>query len=146
MDFKIRFFLLCLLLFFSFYVVEAQENIDLPIQSSLEEGVLCVIPYKKFVELNVSVSSDKKGDLKDLIYKDFEVYDEKELQEITYFKFDELKKQYTIGFYPKYLTSDDEWRNVKVKIKLSQKKKKDYGKISVKAQKGYYSGNLKSKI
>lgn len=129
--------------FFSFSVIKAQEKADLPVSPIIDDEWECGLINPPLVEINVSVWSNKKGDLKDLNYKDFEVYDEKEFREIEYFKFNELKNQCTIGFHQNEYIPIDKWRNVKVKIKLSEKIKKDYGKISVRAQKGYYPANPK---
>ena len=132
--------LLCLFIFFFVLAVKGQEPIDLslPVPSE-DDQTVCGLTTFAFAEINVSVWSRKKGYLKDLTYKDFRVYDEKELQEIEYFKFDELKNQYTIGFHQKYFIPDDKWRDLKVKVKLPEVKKKHYGKIFVRAQNGYYS-------
>ncbi|MEP7036870.1 MAG: hypothetical protein ABI891_00875 [Acidobacteriota bacterium] len=143
MSLNIKKTLLFLLLLFSFSVIEAQEKSDLPISPIVDDEWECGLTDPPLVEINVSAWSSKKGDLKDLNYKDFEVYDEKEFREIEYFKFDELKNQYTIGFHQDEYIPIDKWRNVKVKIKLSEKMRKDYGKISVRAQKGYYPANPK---
>ncbi len=143
MQFKIKEILLCLLLLFSFSAIKAQEETDLPSPPIVDDEWECGLINPPLVEINVSVWSSKKGDLKGLNYKDFEVYDEKEFREIEYFKFNELKNQYTIGFHQDEYIPNDKWRNVKVKIKLSEKMRKDYGKILVRAQKGYYSANPK---
>ena len=95
--------------------------------------------------LNILVRSNKNGYLRNLTYKDFEVYIEKELQEIEFFTFDKTKNQYILGFYKENFRGN-KWYNVKIKLKLSIEKKKDYGKISVKTQKGYYPSNPKSEI
>ena len=95
----------------------------------------------------VSIQSNKKGCLRYLTDKNFEIYDENEKQEIVIFGFDKSTDKYYIGFYPKVFNLlDDKWHNVKIKLKLPKEKKKDYGKISVKAQKGYYPKNPKSKV
>ncbi len=143
---KIKEILLCLLLLFSFSAIKAQEKTDLLVLPIVDDEWECALTDTPLVEIIVSVWSNKMGELKNLTYKDFEVYDEKELRQIEFFKFDELKNQYTIGFFQDENIPDNEWRNLKVNIKLSEKIKKDYGEISVKAQKGYYSGNLKPKI
>ena len=136
------------LILFSISAVKAQEPIASPTPPVVtdENDMVCHLTDPPLVQLDVSVWSSKKGDLKDLTYKVFEVYDKKELQDIVFFIFDELKNQYVIGFYQKDYLQDNKWRNIKVKVKLSKEKRKNYGKISVKAQNGYYSGNPKSKI
>ena len=144
MKFRIKGILLGLFMLFSFSVINAQEERSLPIPP-VEDEWECGLTDPPLVQFNVLVWSSKKGYLKDLTYKDFEVYDEKELQDIEYFTFDESTNQYVMGFSQKYYVLDNKWHNLKVKIKLSAKKKKDYGKISVLAQKGYYPENLKSK-
>ena len=145
MKFVIREVLLCLMAFLVNSSVKAQEPIVLPtppIQSESEDR-LCSFINPPLVEIDVSVSSGRKSSLKDLTYKNFEIYDEKEFREIVFFKFDKLKNQYTIGFYQDEYIPENKWRNVKIKLNLSKEKKKDYGKIFVKAQKGYYPKDAK---
>lgn len=148
MKFRFKEILFCLLILFSISVVKSQEPTASPTPPIVvdEDNVGCVLPEIPLVQLEVSVWSSKKGDIKDLIYKDFKVYDENELREIEFFKFDEAKNQYVIGFSQKDYMPDNKWHDIKVKVKLSTEKRKNYGKISVKAQNGYYSGNPKSKI
>ena len=145
MKFRIKGILLVLLLLFVTSAVKAQEPITSPTPPLLTDEDSGGGTPTDLIVLNVSVQSRKKGYLKDLTYKDFEVYDEKELQEIEFFTFDETKNQYILGFYKEDFT-DNKWHNLKVKIKLSKEKQRIYGKISVTASKEYYSGNPKSKI
>lgn len=139
MKFRTKRILLWLLIFLSLSNINAQKERSLPKDEDSWGYIETCL-----VVLNVSVQSSKKGFLKDLTYKDFKIYDDKKLKEIEFFKLDELKNQYLVGFYPKDCVLGDKWHDVKVK--LLNKKKKNYGKISVKAQDGYYSGNPKSKI
>ncbi len=143
MKIQISKILLCLFIIFSCFVIKAQEKTDLPIPPLVDDEWECGLTATPLVEIYVSVLSSKKGNLKNLTYKDFEVYDEKEIREIEFFKYDELKNQYKIGFFQDENISENSWRNVKIKLKLSKEKTKDFGKISIKAQKGYFQ---KSKI
>ena len=127
----------CFLLLFS--IIKAQENNNSSISVPMEDDFECGLVSSPLIQINVSVWSNKGGYLKNLTYKDFEVYDEKVLQVAEFFKFDELKNQFTIGFYPTIFTlSDNKWRNVKIRVKLSTEKRKKYGKIFVSGQNGYY--------
>jgi|SRR5215204_614413 len=98
----------------------------------------------ELVVAKVWVTSSKKGFLKDLTDKNFEVYDEKTLRKIDFFNFDEETNQYIIAFYNEdYL--DDKWHEVKVEVKLSADKKKEYGEVTVSVTDGYYPGLLNQK-
>ena len=139
MNSKIKNSLIWLLLLSSFVNIKAQKKADSPILSSSDNDSECGLISPPLIEITVSVRSSKKGELKKLTYKDFEVYDEKMLQIIESFKFDESKRQYSIGFYPIVSPLKDNKRHdVKIKIKLSAEKKKEYGKVFVSGQKGYY--------
>ena len=82
MKFQIEKILFILLIFsFPFFNISAQEKQISPVQN--ED---CGLTDAPLVQLNVSVSSSKSGYLKDLTYKDFEIYDGKERQEIEFFK------------------------------------------------------------
>lgn len=135
---RIKEILLCLFILFLVLAVRSQEPLDLasPPPAAEDDGV-CGLRFH-IVQINVSVWSNKEGYLKDLTYKDFKIYDEKELQEIDTFEFDELKNQYTVGYYPTYFVSDAIWREIKVEVKLSKTKKVRYGDILVNAPNGYY--------
>ena len=50
----------------------------------------------------------------------------------------ELKSQYILGFEPDKQTKKDEWRKVKVKLKISKEKEGNNGKLFVRAQEGYF--------
>ena len=138
MRFGIDKFLLSFLMLFFCFGINAQEKTNLPIPLPANDEWECALTDTPLVELYISVSSNRKGDLKDLTRKNFVVDDEKEIRAIEFFKFDELKNQYIIGFFKDDNIPENKWRSVEIKLKLSKEKKKDYGKISVKAQKGYY--------
>jgi Ca-activated chloride channel family protein len=77
-------FFFCFILF-SFIGTNAQDKTDLPPPLPVEDDVDCVLTAPELTRFNVSVWSSKKGFLNDLTYKDFEVYDEREKQEILFF-------------------------------------------------------------
>lgn len=131
MRFKQRNSLLVLFVFLLTALVSGQAK------TQNESGII-VDPMPVTVFFNISVWSSKKGYLRSLTYKDFEIYDEKVSQRIIFFKFDELTNQYTIGFYPEVSPSEEKWRDVKIKVKLAAEQRKDYGKIFVRGQKRYY--------
>ena len=91
------------------------------------------------VIVSFSVWSGKKGYLKNLTAKDFEVYDREEEQEIDSVVFDELNNRYFIEFYEKDAPSsfekqDVKIHDVKIKVKLSKQSRRDYGEITVMLQ------------
>lgn len=52
---------------------------------------------------------------------------------------EELKSQYKIGFQPTIFDgAKKDWRDIKVNLNLPKEKKTEFGKISVRAQKGFY--------
>lgn len=130
-------------LFLSVFLMTVAVTAQQPAASTAaadDEDWECGLTSPELVTLNVVVRSDKKGYLKNLTYKDFELYDEKTSQLIEFFTFDEQTNQYTIGFTP-YVSStpDGKWHKVKIKVKLPAEKKKGLGKIFVQGQDGYYS-------
>lgn len=76
---------LILILFFSFLIIKAQENGDLAVSQAVEVEDQCGLK-SNLVQIDVSAWSNKKGFLQDLTHKDFEIYDEKEIQPIICFK------------------------------------------------------------
>ncbi len=133
MRFQIKTYLLFSLVFLSFAAVKAQQTV--PTTANEDDEFVCGLKSPELIQIKVSVSG-RSGDLSHLSYKDFVVYDERKRQEIVFFKFDELKNQYTIGFYKPEFILNNNWH--KVKVKLSAEKKKEYGKIFVSGQNGYY--------
>jgi hypothetical protein len=134
-----RLFSLILFIFLFVFVIEAQKQDVSPTPSSqdeIEEPDCGLI--KNLVVIKVWVNSDKKGFSRDLIVKNFKVYDEKAEAEIAFFMFDEQTNQYIIGFYQEDFTPDNKWHEVEVKVKLSAEEKKKFGKVSVSGQTGYY--------
>jgi hypothetical protein len=124
-------FLLILFILFLTALASGQEKTQ-------NDGDIIADPAPVTVFFNISVWSSRKGYLKNLTYKDFEVYDEKVSQRIEFFIFDELTNQYTIGFYPDVYPSEEKWHNVKIKVNLSSEQRKEYGKIFVRGQNRYY--------
>lgn len=121
---------LCLLIVFSCAVTKAQEKTGEPICK--DDEIRCAHRYLiTLIQVSFSVRSSKKGYLKNLTYKDFEVYERSEIQEIDYFIFDKSKNRYVIGFYPTKDKTDSEKYDVKIKVKLSKRSREEYGKISV---------------
>ncbi|HEX8734528.1 MAG TPA: hypothetical protein VF721_04345 [Pyrinomonadaceae bacterium] len=138
MKLKTKAISLCLLVFFSCCVAQAQEKNDLP--TSAEDENECVLKVSSsMVIVSFSVWSGKKGYLKNLTAKDFEVYDREEEQEIDSVVFDELNNRYFIEFYEKDAPSsfekqDVKIHDVKIKVKLSKQSRRDYGEITVMLQ------------
>ena len=126
--------------FLSVSVCEAQKpTISPTLQVANEdEGFEWGIPTD-LININVWVWSSKKGYLTDLTADNFVIYDKKVRQKIEFCLFNEPTNQYHVSFYPNVTVPDDTWHDVKVKVKLSAEKKKEYGKIFVRATNGYYS-------
>lgn len=139
MRFRGKFLLLCLLTLFLIAGIKAQESSSLPFPPTInnDEEFNCGLRDPELIQFKVTIESSKKGYLKNLTYEDFEIYDEEALQ-IEFFKFDEVTNQYLIAFIQPDFITDKKWRDVKIKIKLSAEKRKEYGKIIVRGQKGYY--------
>jgi hypothetical protein len=130
MIFKAKAILLCFLTLFSFSAASAQEKPNVP--DSAEENIHHLLVT--LIRFKFSVWSSKKGYLKNLTAKDFEVYERKEIQEIDSLIFDESKNQYIVIFYEKEPSADSKphtLKELKVKVKMSKERRKDYGKIFV---------------
>jgi len=130
---------LILWLFFIPIAISAQQPVASPTPPTPvdEEEIGCGL-RTELVVINVWVMSSKKGFLRNLTYKNFEIYDEKTRREVEFFSFDGQSNQYIIAFYPEDYALDNKWREVKVKVKLSAEEKKEFGKTSVSGQTGYY--------
>jgi hypothetical protein len=130
MRFGFKEILLCLFILCAISVTaKAQEANPRPTPPVTADEDDCGLTTPEMIWVGVSVWSNRMGYLKDLTYKDFEVYEENELQEIEFFIFDEAKNQFVIGFHQKDFIPDDKRRDVKVKVKLS--KENVYGEITV---------------
>jgi Ca-activated chloride channel homolog len=75
---------LILVIFLSVFAIKAQKPIVSPTPPTAENEV-CGLTSPEIATLNVSVWSKNKGYLKGLNYKDFEVFDGKERQDIEFF-------------------------------------------------------------
>lgn len=136
MKFSIKEIVLGLFILFSICAIKAQERNLLP-SPSAENGTDCVLFVdSKIVRINFSVWSNKGGYLKNLTQKDFEIYDENEFKKIEFFEFDKLKNQYSIEYLQSNSVKDNEWRDLK--IRLSEDKKRNFGKVIINSPKGYY--------
>ena len=137
MTFWIKKAILLLLLFSSLFAANAQQKSNLSVTQTVKEDneFDCGLTEPDITQVEVSVNNEK-GVLRNLTYKDFVVYDEKEMRDIIFFVFDEKIMRYKIGFYQ---NSNNKRRDVKVKLKLSVEKRKEYGKIFVSGQSISYS-------
>ena len=50
---------------------------------------------------------------------------------------EEIKSQYTLGFYPKFLQKD--WGKIEIKLNLLKEKRDKLGKVAIRTKRGYYS-------
>lgn len=129
---------LFILLLFSFTNAQVEPKLSLPLP--MDDEMVCGLTQPPLILLDVSIWSSEKGYLNYFTYEDFEVYNEEEkLQDIEFFKFDELKNHYTIGFIQEDELLGFKWKDIKVKLKLSKEKKKNFGEVSITVQKGYTS-------
>ncbi len=87
--------LICFFLL-SFFIANAQDKTDLSPPLPVNDTENCGLTAPKTACFTVSVWSDKKGFLKGLTYKDFEIYDEKEKKEIEIFSKNNVPASITI--------------------------------------------------
>ena len=124
-------------IFLSGFTVKAQTPVVSsapPVES--EDEFVCGLKQSSIIQFDVSVTDRKNNFLEGLTYKDFEVFCEKEVYEIEFFKFDELKNQYVIGVREDDFNNKSDWSNVKIKLK-SRDEKENYGKFFVRVSKAY---------
>jgi hypothetical protein len=132
MRFVIKEILLCLLMLCALSMTaKAQQSNPLPTPPMTEDEDVCGLTDSDMIWTAVSVWSNRMAYLKDLTYRDFEVYFENEPQEIEFFEFEEQSNRYIIGFHEKYFLPDDRRRDVKIKVKLSKEKADEYGEMIV---------------
>ena len=127
-----------------FTVANAQEKSHSPISPPEDDAeIVCGLLSPLLIQLDVSVWSGQKGYLNNLTDKDFEVFEKEKLRDIEFFKFNEEKNQYTIGFYQEdleqNLQQEIKEQDIKVKLKLSKEEEKAFEKISITVQKIYLS-------
>ena len=90
------------------------------------------------IAIHISVRSDKKGCLENLMPKHFEIYAKKTLLKTENSFYEVQKKQYIVSFYQDDSIPNFDWRKVIVKVKLSAEQKKAFGKVSVEKNSGCY--------
>ena len=121
-----------LILFFFITAINAQKADELPLETSEDDGTVCGLLSPVVVTVSFSVINSKNEYLKNLTYKDFEIYENNTLQLIEFFKFDELKNQYLLGIFKEDPIKADKNRGAKIEVKLTKEKEKFYGNIVIK--------------
>jgi hypothetical protein len=136
--------LIALLIFLVCSVISGQNKRTLfPITLSKDVTVLssdCIrlgdifllIAEINVVKFRFSVRSNRKVNVEDLALKNIEVFAGKELLDSFFLHFDKSKNEYEIMVDLLDLAAFDRSQKLKIKLKLPEEKREQYGKVSVK--------------